>query len=77
MGDSVALLRCMGCKYLGHLGMITNFGGNHDFGMVLCSGLFWLFCCTNGHFLDFVILGDTITLPRCMDFYSLGGLGVS
>ena len=54
--------------------MMNNFGGNDDFGIILSFGLFLLFCYTDSYSLDFVILGETIALPRCMDFYSLSGL---
>ena len=47
---------------------MTNFGGSHYFCMVLCFGLFGQFCYMDGHFLDFVILGDSIDLPQCMNF---------
>ena len=40
--------------------MITNLGGNYDFGMVLCFGLVWLFCYMDGLFFDFVILWDPL-----------------
>ena len=38
------------------------------------------FCCfrvADGHFMDFVICGAYIALPRCLGFQSLGDLGVS
>ena len=48
--------------------MITNSGGNCDFGLVLSFGLVSLFCYMDGHILDFMILGDSIDLPWCMGF---------
>ena len=38
---------------------------------------FGYFCYTDGHFMDFVILRDSLALPWCLDFYCLGGLRVS
>ena len=32
------------------------------------------FLVMDGYFMDFVIFGDSIALPQCMGFYSLGGL---
>ena len=39
-----------------------------------CFGCFWNM---DGWFIDFIILGDSPTLLRCIDFYSFVGLGVS
>ena len=55
--------------------MMTNFWENYYFCIVLYFGLFWLFCYTNGYFLDIAIFMDSMALTRCMDFKSLGGLG--
>ena len=41
------------------------------------SNWFGYFCVMDGHFMDFVILWNSISLPQFMDFQSLGGLGVS
>ena len=38
---------------------------------------FGCFCVTDGNFMDFVIFGDYVALPRFLDFQNLGGLGVS
>ena len=47
---------------------MTNFEGNFYFGVVLC---FWIvlddFCNMDGHFTSFMIMKDSIALPRCMD----------
>ena len=48
--------------------MITNFGGNHYCGVVLCFGLFWMFFYMDGHFMDFMIMGDSMALPQCTNF---------
>ena len=52
--------------------MITNYGGNCDFGMILWFGLIWKFCYTDEYIFDFMILGDSITLLRYMVFQGLG-----
>ena len=56
---------------------MTNFWGNCYFGVVYALDCFHYFCYMDGHFTGFMGMGDFIALPRCMDFYNLGGLGVS
>ena len=48
--------------------MMTNFGGNRYFGVVLCFGLFWMFLLYGWACYGFMILGDSIALPWCMNF---------
>ena len=71
LGDSIALPQCMGFLCVGRLEVsqvISNSGENCNFGMVLYFELVWLVCYTDGHFLEFMILWDSVALPRCMGF---------
>ena len=70
-GNSLALSRCRSFLCLCRLGVfsvMTNYRGNQYYGVVLCFCLFLLFCYTDGRFMDFVILWNSIALPRCIDF---------
>ena len=47
---------------------MNNFGVDRDFGVILCFRLFGPFLFMNDIFMNFFILGDSIDLPRCMNF---------
>ena len=53
----------------GFLNGLTDFCANSNFGVVFILSIFFFFLCfrvTDGHFMDFVIFGDYIALPRCL-----------
>ena len=81
LGDSIALPWCIGFLIFGCLVVFLRdclFWGKPLF---WCGFILWIvfgyFSFMNGHFMDFLILGDSIDLPQCMNFKSLGGIRVS
>ena len=52
----------------GEIAILVRFYALYYFGYV---------CLISGHFLDFLNYGDYIDQPQCLNFYSMGSVGVS
>ena len=78
-GDSIVHRQCMGFHSLGGLRVsyrVISFLGKLKFlfSFMLSIFFFGFLWVRDGRFMNFVILGDSIALSRCMGFWSLGSL---